>query len=82
MAQSKYKSTETLFFQRLSVIVCDIVLAIGVKACAKSLNWDKSGGISSHKKSKNIWNKEDSPEANHYSILAGKQTDNYALKDL
>ena len=78
----RYKSTETLLFQRLSVILCDIVLAIGVKACSKSLNWNKSGGKSSHKKSRNIWNKEDSPEANHHSILAGNKIDNYALKDL
>ena len=33
-----YKSLETLVFQRISVIVCDIILALGAKACADAIN--------------------------------------------
>lgn len=34
----QYKSFETLLFQRVSVIISDIVLAFGVKICADAFN--------------------------------------------
>ena len=66
----QYKSNETVLFQRISVIISDIILAIGIRACANSLNWEKTG-VSSHKKSRSLWSKDDSSEANHRSILSG-----------
>ena len=62
----QYKSNETVLFQRISVIVSDIILAIGIKACGNSLNWENSG-----KKSRYTRNKDDTPQDYHHSLLAG-----------
>ena len=34
----KYKSVETVLFQRISVIISDIILALGVKTCADAID--------------------------------------------
>ena len=70
----QYKSDKTVLFQRISVIISDIILAIGIRACANSLNWERTENLSSHKKSRNLWNKDDSSEDINRSILSGKQS--------
>ena len=62
----QYKSSETVLFQRMSVIICDIILAIGIKACGNSLNWENSEKIS-----RNVRNKDNNSEDYHHSLLAG-----------
>ena len=57
----------SLLFQRISVIISDLVLAIGVKVCADAINGRGQG----HKqRPKGLWSKENSSLI-HYQ-LAGK----------
>ena len=52
-----YKSVETLLFQRISVIFCDIVLAFGIKVCADALD-ELMRGCQGIQKVKNAWSKD------------------------
>ena len=65
----QYKSVETLLFQRISVIISDIVLAIGVKACADAIN---GRGQGNKQRPQAMWSKENSSFSHCHYQLAGK----------
>lgn len=65
----QYKSVETLLFQRISVIISDIVLAIGVKVCADAINVRGQG---TKQRIKGLCSKENSSLSQCHYQLAGK----------
>ena len=64
-----YKSLETLVFQRISVIVCDIILALGAKACADAINELNRKGLGTNWYKK--WSLNNEPSNPYRSELAG-----------
>ena len=65
-----YKSFETILFQRISVILCDIVLAFGVKMVADALSETKKreqGSQITPSITSNI--QETTPTSLHYQLL-------------
>lgn len=70
----QYKSFETLLFQRISVIISDIVLALGVKVCSDALKETKSGrGQGSQNTVKNVWDTNETALSPFHYQLIGKQ---------